>query len=199
MVRVALTGGIACGKSLVGSMFAERGIPVCDADHVAHGLMEPGLPVYERVVDVFGREIVGPGGEIDRRRLGRVVFGDPARLAELNALVHPAVVRAYRTWLEGLESSVRLAVVIIPLLYEAGLDMEWDSVVCVISPERLQVERLMRKGYSEQESRRRVSAQWPTAAKAARADYVIYNAGPICLVRAQAAMVLERMMERQHG
>ena len=199
MMRVALTGGLACGKSLVARLYEERGVPVCDTDVVAHALMEPGRPVHGRIVDAFGAEMLDEQGAIDRRRLGRVVFADPKALARLNAISHPAVADAVHEWLAACAAGTPMAVVVIPLLYEAGMEKGWDAVICVASPVWLQVERLTARGLSEAEIRDRLAAQWPVAEKAARADYVIYNAWTIDLLNAQAMAVLDQILESRHG
>jgi dephospho-CoA kinase len=195
MKKIALTGGIACGKSLSGQYMAEAGFPVCDADQFAHDLMRRGQPVYEAVVGTFGRDILAPDGEIDRVRLGRIVFDEPAQRAVLNALVHPAVREAIRDWLGGLPASCPAAVVIIPLLYEAGLEGGWDAVISVASPRELQWKRLMERGLTETEAKQRLAAQMPQAEKMNRADWVIFNSGTREMLKEQVKSVLRRIVE----
>lgn len=195
MKKIALTGGIACGKSLSGQFMVEDGFPVCDADLFAHDLMRRGRPVYEAVVREFGSVILAPDGDIDRGRLGRIVFEDPGKRAVLNALVHPAVRQAIRDWLGGLPVESPAAVVIIPLLYEAGLEEGWDAVISVASPRELQWKRLMERGLTETEARQRLAAQLPQAEKMNRADWVIFNSGTREMLNEQVKSVLRRIVE----
>ena len=195
MKKIALTGGIACGKSLAGSILADAGFPVCDADGLAHDLMRKGRPVYESVANAFGPGILDADGEIDRTRLGEIVFADAEQRKRLNALVHPAVKDAIRAWLAGRPAGTAAAVVIIPLLYEAGLETGWDAVICVASPRALQWSRLMDRGLSELEGRRRLAAQLETAEKMNRADRVIFNNGTKERLKEQVLLVLQRLVE----
>jgi dephospho-CoA kinase len=175
MRSVALTGGLACGKSLAGAILAEAGVPVCDADDLAHELMRPGGKTYRPIVETFGREILDAQGRIDRGRLARLVFADAGQREKLNAIVHPHVQRRWRAWLAARPSACDLAVVIIPLLFEIGDEKAWDVVICVTARPEIQQQRLRDRGLSEAEVQARLAAQWPVAAKAARSDYVIEN------------------------
>lgn len=190
MVRIAITGGIACGKSLVASYVAEQGVPVCEADALAHAVLAPGEAVHRAVVERFGPEIVGPDGVIDRCRLGRLVFEDNRRLADLNALTHPEILRRVRAWLAAQSAETPVAAAVIPLLYEIGDEANWDRVVCVAAPEADQLRRLGERGLTKEEARRRVASQWPQVRKTARADFVIYNGGSRELLRQQTNDVM---------
>jgi dephospho-CoA kinase len=189
MVRMAVTGGIACGKSTVGAILAERGIPVCEADLLAHAEMQKGRPVFRAVVEAFGDGILDASGQIDRAGLGRQVFSDPEKLTRLNRLVHPAVREAWRRWLDEREGDCCAAAVVIPLLYEVKEDQGWDAVVCVSSRTQMQLARLQERGLTEAEARSRMAAQMPLAAKMERADYVICNYGTIEILKEQAELV----------
>ena len=195
MVTFAVTGGIACGKSLTGLLLAEAGVAVCDTDQLAHQLMSRGRPVYDAVVQTFGRVILGPDKAIDRTRLGSLVFDDSRALAKLNALVHPAVKESWRDWLAG-QSGVKAAAVLIPLLYEVGEEAGWDAVVCVACSPDIQFKRLMERGFSERETRLRMNAQMPIEEKMERADYVIFNEGSVEVLREQTQRVLNDMVEK---
>lgn len=182
-----MTGGIACGKNLVGEALAARGAEVIDTDAVSHALLRNGQPLHCRVVAAFGRRILGPGGEIDRGALGRIVFADPAKRRRLERLVHPAVIRAVDRWLRARR---RLAAVLVPLAYEVGWERAWDRVVCVAAPAPVQLARLRRRGLSEAEARARIAAQWPVEEKMRRADFVVFNSGGLASARKQAARIL---------
>ncbi len=195
MKKIALTGGIACGKSLAGSILVEAGVPVCEADHLAHDLMRTGRPVHNAVVRAFGPDILGADGEIDRSLLGKVVFGDAEKRKQLNAIVHPAVKDAIRAWLDSRPLETAAAVVIIPLLYEAGLEEGWDAVVCVASSRALQWSRLLERGLSEEEARLRLVAQLSPAEKMNRADRVIFNNGTSENLKEQVLMAFRQIVE----
>ena len=127
-------------------------------------------------------------GEVDRRALGRLVFGDAAARTELEGMVHPYVRRRLAEWREGVKKSGRAGVAAIPLLYEAGMDGDgWDGVICVSAPEAVMLERLKGRGLDEAESRARMASQWPVAEKARRADAVIDNKGTREELRAAVA------------
>lgn len=191
MRRVAVTGGIACGKSLVAQLFSERGIPVCEADTLAHALMRRGEEVFDAVVAEFGVAILDGEGQIDRRTLGAIVFREKDRLQRLNALVHPRVRLAWQRWLDA--QSAPAACVVIPLLYEVGEGPAWDAVVCVAAPRRLQLQRLESRGLSGPEARARIEAQMPLVEKMERADYVVFNGGSRSLLEAQTERVIEHI------
>ena len=178
-VTVGLTGGIACGKSEVARIWREQGIPVLDTDRVAHEVMAPGMPAYRAVVEAFGDDIVDEDGRIDRRLLGGQVFEAPSRLALLNRLVHPAVRQRWQAWREERQRAGEHAVVVIPLLFEAGADQGWDAVVCVSATRPKMMERLARRGLTGDAAAQRIAAQLPVAEKAKRSDVVIENNGTL--------------------
>jgi dephospho-CoA kinase len=200
LARICVTGGIACGKSLVGAFLAGRGVAICDTDILYHEMMQAGRPLFKRVVAAFGQGIVGAGGEIDRGVLGRMVFADGKKLNRLNRLVHPALIRAVTEWLReravGLRRR-RIVAVLVPLVYEVGWERAWDHIVCVGAPARIQVERLRRRGLSAAAARARIAAQWPLQEKMRRADYVVFNGGSRRCARRQTVRILENIT--QHG
>ncbi len=194
MLKVALTGGIACGKSLVGSFFIRLGADVCDADVLAHATLQPGGSAYRHVVRLFGRAILDPRtGLIDRRRLGRRIFSNATERAQLNAVIHPHVCRAWRAWLEHRPPSTRVAVVVVPLLYEGGFEQGWDYVVCVWAPRRLQFARLARRGLTRKEASQRIASQLGGNLKMHRADLVLINNGTRRLLWDQVVRAWQRM------
>jgi dephospho-CoA kinase len=180
MIKVGLTGNIASGKSLAAHRFAELGARIVDADVLGHRLIGPGGAAVRAVLDAFGPEFRSAAGGVDRARLGPVVFADPAALARLNALVHPLLVAGVRAELDRMASAAdppAVAVLDAALLYELGVDRDMDRVVVVTAPESLREARLVAKGVSVDEARRRIGAQRPEADKARRADHVIANDG----------------------
>ena len=187
MTRIALTGGIACGKSLAGRMMADRGIPVCEADEIGHLVLAEDDTVRTALFAEFGAALEGPAGRIDRGVLGRLVFGQPEKLARLNAITHPAIMRRVMDWMDR---QAGLAVATIPLLYEIGAEGGWDRVICVAAPEADQLRRLGERGLDPAAARARIAAQMPLAVKMERADYVIYNCGSTVLLEEQVNQVL---------
>jgi dephospho-CoA kinase len=196
MVRIAITGGIACGKTVVGKMLESGGLAVLEADELAHGLVERGRPAYEEVVGAFGPGILSTDGRIDRRKLGDIVFSDAGARKRLNAIVHPRVNRAMQAWFTGLGTEQPAAAAIVPLLFEAGLDRGWDAVICVSASEEDQNRRLVVRGLTLAEAKLRIEAQWPLIRKAELSDYVLVNNGSLELLEEQTTRVLQRIMKR---
>jgi len=179
--RIGLTGGIATGKSTVGALLAARGLPVLDADQFAREALAPGSAGAQEALAHFGERVQAPSaGElpqpaIDRAALGRIVFADAAERAWLERLVHPLVRARFTAELERLRQEP-VVVLMIPLLFEAGLEGLCSEVWLVDCGEEQQLQRLMgREGLDEAEARRRIAAQWPLARKRALADVVIDN------------------------
>jgi dephospho-CoA kinase len=182
MLRVGLTGGVACGKSTVGQILVRRGARYLSADELAHQLYAPGAVAYEGVVGAFGREILRPDGTIDRKKLAGAAF--PGRIQELNAIVHPAVVSAQNRWMSQAERDdpEGIAIVEAALLLEAGAQKDFDKIVVVTCDFECKVARYAtRTGISLDVARievdRRSAAQLSDQEKARRADYVIDNSG----------------------
>ncbi|OQA24858.1 MAG: Dephospho-CoA kinase [Verrucomicrobia bacterium ADurb.Bin345] len=178
-LAIGLTGGIACGKSEVARELAGLGAEVADADDLAHEVIRPGSPGYGRVVARFGREILNEQGEVDRRRLGEIVFADAGERMALEAIIHPEVVRRLRDWVGRVTGRGGHAVAVVPLLYEVGLVNMWDAVVCVIAPEDVVLRRLRARGLGDEAARARIGAQMPVAEKAKKATFVIENGGSL--------------------
>lgn len=176
MLRIGLTGNIASGKSMVARRLDELGAVVIDADRIGHELIGPGGACRDAVVQAFGPGIVGEGGRIDRGRLGRIVFADPAELRRLNAIVHPPLIDAIRRRAAELESSGAAVVVLdAALLFEFGLADEFRPVVVVTAAPAERAARLAARGLDPAEAARRVAAQGSDGDKIARADRVLVN------------------------
>jgi dephospho-CoA kinase len=176
---VGLTGGIATGKSTFAAALRALGVPVVDADALARAAVARGSPGLAAAADAFGPEVIGPDGELDRKRVGALVFGDPAARARLEAIVHPEVRALFereRRHLTALGHPV--AFYDVPLLYEARREGDVDLAVVVWAPRPVQLARLMtRDGLSQAEAEARLAAQLPVDEKAARADAVVVNDG----------------------
>ena len=177
--RVALTGGIATGKSHVRAQFEALGVPTIDADVLSRRVVLPGTAGHAAIVQRFGPEIVDAAGEIDRRRLGAIVFADTAARRDLEAIVHPAVQRATDQWFEALSPvDHRFAIADIPLLFEVGRERAFDTIVVAACDPETQVKRVMaRDALTEAEARQRLAAQLPIDEKVRRAHLVIWTNG----------------------
>ncbi|MDP9262762.1 MAG: dephospho-CoA kinase [Acidobacteriota bacterium] len=183
MLRVGLTGGLSCGKSTVARLFAERGASVIQADSIARELTRPGNPVYDEVVKQFGREIVQPDGSLDRAKLADLAFAG-GRIAELNGIVHPAVIERQEKWMEAVERSdpTGVAVVEAALILEARVGRRFDKLVVVTCEPLQKVERFAKRhsislDAAKVEVTRRQAAMMPDEEKVKSADYVIDNSG----------------------
>ena len=167
MLRLGLTGGIASGKTAVAAMLRELGFAVLDADSLAHKFTEPGQPAYDEVLREFGPSIIDSDNRIHRAKLAAIVFADAAKLARLNAIVHPLVKTAvHRQFAEWSRDGARdAAFVEAALLVEAGYQKELDGLVITWCRPEQQLERLRARGFSDEDARRRIAAQMPVAEK----------------------------------
>ncbi len=198
MLKVGLTGGVACGKSTIGQMLVARGAHLVRADDIAHQLMYPGQPVYEEVVRHFGRSILRPDGTIDRPKLAQAAFGVPSpesgsrkpeagsRIEELNRIVHPAVIEYQDRWMEETGRQHPEAVVIVEaaLILEAGVKERFDRLIVVTcrgeqKAQRFAVRHLLPLPEAEAEVARRSAAQIGDEQKARVADFIIDNSGDL--------------------
>jgi dephospho-CoA kinase len=184
VLRVGLTGGVACGKSTVGQLLADRGARYIQADTLAHRLYAPGQPAYQAIVDDFGPQILNADGTIDRRRLANAAF--PDRIAELNAIVHPGVIQAQTQWMEETERADPdgVAVVEAALIIEAGAAKDFDKLIVVTCDLEQKIERYAQRAkvphdQARAEVLRRSAAQLSDDEKASHADYLIDNSGPL--------------------
>jgi len=195
MLKVALTGGIATGKSYVLDGFRRRGVPCLDADILAHGVTAAGTEATAAIAARFGDEILAPDGSVDRAKLGPIVFADPSARRELEAVVHPAVYRAVAAGVRAFEliGTDPFVVVDIPLLYETGAEKDFDRVVVTTCAPQTQLARLRERGMSEEAARQRVAAQWPTEQKASRADFVVNTDGTFEETNAQVDEIYRRL------
>jgi dephospho-CoA kinase len=226
MLRVGLTGSLGSGKSTVANYLRELGAEVITADELGRKLMEPGQPVFARIVKHFGPAVVGPDGRLNRAQLAEMAFqGEPNsnRLEELNAIVHPAVIEAQRRWTDEVFARNPAAVAVIEsaLIFEVERDArargeqetvlaDWrrriDRIVVVTAPDELKIARYAgrvcpagaSREAAEADARRRLSHQIPDAAKAARADYILDNAGSKEALRAQVEQLWSRLREESN-
>jgi dephospho-CoA kinase len=194
---IGLTGGVGSGKSTVAGILRDLGADVVDADEASHAVYAPGTPGFDAVVAEFGPEYVRDG-QIDRHRLGRLVFDDADARQRLNAIVHPLV----RDWMaertrEAAERGAEVVIQDVPLLYENGLEDLFSSVVLVYAPPDVQLERLIEgRGLDEERARAMIAAQMPIDEKRRRAHHVIDNSGTIEETRRQVEEIWAQMTGR---
>jgi dephospho-CoA kinase len=197
MIKIGLTGGIACGKTTAGKWFAEQcGWEVLDTDHVAHELLMPGNPVCDSVIEEFGQGILDDNGLISRPLLGELVFNNPDRLHVLNELMHPAVRKETIRWLSRQHTT---AVVMIPLLFEKSLQDDFDLVISISASVETQIRRLKERGHSVDEAKKRIAAQMPMFEKNTKSDFVIYNDKSLTLLFQQLKRVAHALEENTNG
>ncbi|MGA8620726.1 MAG: dephospho-CoA kinase [Candidatus Sulfotelmatobacter sp.] len=221
MLKVGLTGGIASGKSVVGEMFVALGAHLVHADRIAHQLMRPGEAVYNEVVRHFGGAILNRDGSVNRAKLAELAFGSmtakppetasdissripssriPARVDELNRIVHPAVIRSQEEWMEevGQQDPRAVAIVEAALIIEAGVAKRFDRLIVVTCSDEQRGARFAARQKidleaARKEVARRMAAQLPEAEKVKAADYVIDNSGSLDRTRDQVRQLWEKL------
>ena len=195
MQSIGLTGGIATGKSSVADLLKRMDVPVLNADEVAHRALETGTDTFMLVIQSFGKDILDFNGEIDRRKLGRIVFNNPEARHRLEAIIHPTVIREIQTRLkQAVDGCIKLMAVEVPLLFEAGMEDQFDYIWVVSAPTHAQLKRLQeRDGLSKVEAQARVDSQWPLALKEAKADAVIQNSGNLQDLEIQVSKLLQNL------
>ncbi|MGQ9689566.1 MAG: dephospho-CoA kinase, partial [Desulfobaccales bacterium] len=195
MLKIALTGGPGSGKSTVARMFRDLGAEVIDADEVARAVVQPGQPAWEELRREFGPDFFREDGNLDREKMSHLVFHDSTARQKLNAIIHPRVREETARRLAALMAQgVPLVMVEVPLLFEAGLENNFDLVIVVDAEEKEQLERLTaRDGRPREEAWGILEAQWPLAAKKARADFVVDNRGSLKNTQEQVKKLWQRL------
>ncbi|HDX9576856.1 TPA: dephospho-CoA kinase [Bacillus pseudomycoides] len=192
-VVIGLTGGIASGKSTVSKMFQGFHIPVIDADIIAREVVEPGKEAYNKLVEVFGQEVLEENGELNRPKLGSIVFRNEEKRLLLNNIVHPAVRKEMNAQKDRyIKENVQAVVLDIPLLFESKLTSLVDQILLVYVDNETQITRLMdRNNFTEEEAKVRIASQMPLQEKIALADKVINNNGTVEETKVQLSNVLK--------
>jgi len=184
-VIVALTGGIASGKTLVADHFRDLGVPIIDTDVIARQLVRPDEPVWHLIKESFGSEYICANGELDRSKLADLVFANANERLRLEAIMHPAIFAEVERQLQEIGEKP-LIIVVVPLLYEVAAEERFAAVISVTASSGQQISRLVAtRGYSRAEAEARLAAQLPAVEKAGRADYVIDNSGDIAATSKQ--------------
>jgi dephospho-CoA kinase len=194
---IGLTGGIACGKTTVARLFQNFGADVIDADSVGHQLLREDLSVKKKLVATFGASILDSKNEIDRLKLGHIVFNSPDQLQALNKIVHPPIIERIKADVAKKSSSAEKSIIVIDaaLLLELDLTYMVDFVVLVHADENIQMQRLMKRGLSYEDARRRINSQMPSHEKTRFVDFVIYNNGSLSNAAKQAEEVWRALTE----
>ena len=198
-MKIGLTGSIACGKSAVSQYLRELGYVVADADAVSRSLTAPGGKALPLLREAFGDGIFD-GAVLNRRRLGSIVFGDERKREQLNAILHPLIIRAVQAELEANDAPDTLVFGDVPLLYESGMAHMFDRILVVSAPRETQIARLLaRDGLSREDAERRIDAQMPLEQKRALADAVIDTDGPVENTRAQVRALIDSIFPRRNA
>jgi dephospho-CoA kinase len=195
MIVIGLTGGIASGKSTVSKMICDLNIPVIDTDKMAKETLKKGKPAYQKVVEVFTKDILLPGGDINRKKLGRIVFGNEERRQQLNKIVHPIVWKEVELEIKQYASKgAKVVVVDVPLLFESSFDRICDVTICVYTTAFKQLERLMERDYiDETYAKMKIEAQMPLEEKCAKSDFVIDNSRSILETKKELTEILRQL------
>jgi dephospho-CoA kinase len=192
-VIVGITGTIGSGKSTVGRLLEEHGVPVFDTDHMVHAMLSDDGPVRAAVVARFGAGIQNTNGAINRPKLGAIVFADPKCRKDLEAIVHPAVRRRVKELVDE-HKDEQVVAFLVPLLFEAGTEAQYDQIWTVVSDEETLRKRLIsRDNMTDAQADRRLAAQMPQSEKAARAHTVIDNSGSLEQTKEEVNIALERL------
>jgi dephospho-CoA kinase len=173
-----LTGGIGMGKSTAARILQAQGIAVVDTDELARQIVQPGQPALAEICQTFGADLKDAAGHLRREALARIVFSDPTARAKLEAITHPRITQLWRQQLQTWRSEGRrIAVVVIPLLFETQVESEFDAIICLACSAATQRERLAARGWSAEQIEQRLAAQWPIASKMERSSYVVWTEG----------------------
>lgn len=199
MLTIGLTGGIGSGKSTVAKFLAELGAPVLDADQVGHAIYQPGGPAYQEMIDAFGREILAPDGAIDRKKLGPIVFGDPAALKRLNAIVHPKMFARMREMVAAMRADGERKPIVIEaaILIEANWQALFDEIWLVAAAKERVIERVERdRGMKPEQTEARIRAQLSDDERRRHASIIVVNDGTLEQLRARVAELWRGALER---
>jgi len=195
MIRIVITGGIACGKSLFCAYLSDLGFDILDSDCVVHHLEASGGAAVEPVRQEFGNDVICADGSVDRSRLGNLVFADKGLRSKLNAILHPLVEASIEAWLSG--EHIGIPVVVIPLLFELGWENRYDCVVALVSDKDTQIERLVKKrDLTVQDAEQRLASQLPVSVKMERSDIVVINNGSAAALKKEAERVSRLLKKR---
>jgi dephospho-CoA kinase len=188
---IGLTGGVGMGKSTSAALLRERGVPLIDTDEVAREIVEPGQAALNEIRQAFGDSVIDPAGRLRRDMLAHIIFASESRRRDLEAIMHPRIRERWEAevvlWRQRGEP---VGVVVIPLLYETRAEAAFEAVVCVACSAATQEQRLSRRGWSPEESKRRIRSQWPVEKKMELSRFVVWTEGDLESHRAQWLKIL---------
>lgn len=194
MKLCGLTGGVGMGKSTAAGFFAQLGARIVDADQLAHELTQPGQPALAEIQAAFGVGLVAADGQLKRGELARLVFADAPARKRLETILHPRIRERWQVQVAGWRGeNCSMAVVVIPLLFETGVESAFDTIVCVACTPAAQRERLRARGWPADQIHGRIAAQWPVEQKIARARFVVWTEGLLANHRLQVEAILGRV------
>ena len=177
---LGLTGGVGMGKSTAAQFFRDCGAQVVDTDELARRLVEPGQPALPEIQATFGKTVIAPDGNLRRDELAQIIFSDPAARKRLEGILHPRIRQYWRSQLETWrKENQRLAVVVIPLLFETNAQSDFEKIVCAACSAINQHRRLSERGWSPAQIKQRIAAQWPIGQKVAHADFIVWTDGSL--------------------
>ena len=199
-----LTGGVGMGKSAAAGFLRERGAQIVDTDEIARQLVQPGQPALDKIRTAFGKTVITSTGGLNRAELARIVFADADARGKLEAILHPPIREQWlaqvEAWLAapkrsdgGRGGNHPLAVVVIPLLFETRAESHFDKILCAACSDATRRERLLARGWTPEQIRRRVAAQMPAGEKIARADFVIWTEGTLAAHARQIERILDNL------
>ena len=189
-----LTGGLGMGKSTATECLRARRVPVVDTDELARQLVQPGQPALAEIQTEFGNDIVASDGRLRREELAQIVFADAAARQKLERILHPRIRERWRAQIEAWRRENHpLAVVVIPLLFETGAEADFDKIICVACSAAAQRERLLARGWTPEQIRRRLAAQWPIEPKIVRSDFVLWTDGTLDVHTQQLERILSTL------
>jgi dephospho-CoA kinase len=191
-VYLGLSGGIGSGKSTVAKIFADLGAVVIDADAISREVLEPGQIGYENTILTFGESVLSESGSIDRKKLAELVFQNPAHLAKLEAIIHPAVIARVAQIRESLPASA-IVVYDTPLLVEKNLKSQFDKVIIVLADEQIRKDRLVSRGLELPDIDARISNQATDSQRSDVADYIINNDGTLAQLQDNVTRVWKQL------
>ncbi|MDA2924920.1 dephospho-CoA kinase [Acidobacteria bacterium AH-259-L09] len=202
MLKVGLTGGIACGKSHVLREFQNLGVYTIDADEIAHQVILPGKAAYKKIVHTFGHDILAADQTIDRKKLGKLVFFDEEARQELNRIVHPFVLEEEERLISNFETAKDpkspIVMVDAALMVETGSYRKYDFLIVVYCDSVIQLRRLMsREGLSQEEAMRRIRTQMPLSEKVKHADYIVDNSGRLSDTKEQIKQIFTELVKKE--
>ena len=196
-----LTGGVGMGKSAAAGFLRERGAQVLDTDELARQLVQPGQPALDKIKAAFGKTVIASTGGLKRDELARIVFADADARRKLEAILHPPIREQWLAQIEAWRAAAKrddgrsgtdhpIGFVVIPLLFETQAESHFDKIICVACSDATRQERLLARGWTQEQIRQRIAAQMPVEEKIARADYVIWTEGTLAVHARQIEQLL---------